>query len=185
MQSVMDRDIDKILITAQEISDKIKEVGAQITEDYKGKDILMIGILKGSVTFMADIMREIGVHTELDFMSVSSYGSAVKSSGVVKINKDLDVPLQGRDVLIVEDILDSGLTLSYLRELLRDRNPASIKIVTLLNKPARRVADIQPDYCCFEIPDEFAVGYGLDYNERYRNLPYVGVLKPEVYTHID
>ena len=126
-------------------------------------------------------MRAVTTHARIDFMSVSSYGSGTKSSGVVKIVKDLDNNVEGYDLLLVEDILDSGLTLSYLRELLRDRHPNSIKIVTLLNKPARRTADIQPDYCCFEVPDEFVVGYGLDFDERYRNLPYVGVLKEEVY----
>lgn len=130
---------------------------------------------------MADLMRAVTTHARIDFMSVSSYGSGTKSSGVVKIVKDLDNNVEGYDLLLVEDILDSGLTLSYLRELLRDRHPNSIKIVTLLNKPARRTADIQPDYCCFEVPDEFVVGYGLDFDERYRNLPYVGVLKEEVY----
>ena len=140
-----------------------------------------MGILKGSVVCMADLMRAVTTHARIDFMSVSSYGSGTKSSGVVKIVKDLDNNVEGYDLLLVEDILDSGLTLSYLRELLRDRHPNSIKIVTLLNKPARRTADIQPDYCCFEVPDEFVVGYGLDFDERYRNLPYVGVLKEEVY----
>ena len=130
---------------------------------------------------MADLMRAVGVHAQIDFMSVSSYGSGTKSSGVVKIIKDLDNNVEGYDLLLVEDILDSGLTLSYLREMLQNRHPNSIKIVTLLNKPARRTADIQPDYCCFDVPDEFVVGYGLDFDERYRNLPYVGVLKEEVY----
>ncbi len=181
MNSIMEQDIKKVLISQEEIQKKIAEVGAQISADYAGKKLLMVGILKGSVVFMSDLMRSVSVHAKIDFMSVSSYGSGVKSSGVVKIIKDLDEALEGYDLLLVEDILDSGLTLSYLRELLRDRHPSSIRIVTLLNKSARRVADIQPDYCCFEVPDEFVVGYGLDYAEQYRNLPYVGVLKEEVY----
>ncbi len=181
MNSIMEQDIKKVLISQEEIQKKIAEVGAQISADYAGKKLLMVGILKGSVVFMSDLMRSVSVHAKIDFMSVSSYGSGVKSSGVVKIIKDLDEALEGYDLLLVEDILDSGLTLSYLRELLRDRHPSSIRIVTLLNKSARRVADIQPDYCCFEVPDEFVVGYGLDYAEHYRNLPYVGVLKEEVY----
>lgn len=181
MNNVMEQDIKKVLISEEEIREKVAEIGARISEDYAGKNLLMVGILKGSVVFMADLMRAVTAHARIDFMSVSSYGSGTKSSGVVKIVKDLDNNVEGYDLLLVEDILDSGLTLSYLRELLRDRHPNSIKIVTLLNKPARRTADIQPDYCCFEVPDEFVVGYGLDFDERYRNLPYVGVLKEEVY----
>ena len=181
MKNVMEQDIKKVLISREEIERKIGEVAEQISQDYADKDLLLVGILKGSVVFLADLMRRLSIHAQIDFMSVSSYGSGTKSSGVVKIIKDLDNSVEGRDVLLVEDILDSGLTLSYLRELLRDRHPNSIRIVTLLNKPARRTADIQPDYCCFDVPDEFVVGYGLDYAERYRNLPYVGVLKEEVY----
>ena len=181
MNNVMEQDIKKVLISEEEIRERVAEIGARISEDYAGKNLLMVGILKGSVVFMADLMLAVTTHARIDFMSVSSYGSGTKSSGVVKIVKDLDNNVEGYDLLLVEDILDSGLTLSYLRELLRDRHPNSIKIVTLLNKPARRTADIQPDYCCFEVPDEFVVGYGLDFDERYRNLPYVGVLKEEVY----
>ena len=181
MINVMEQDIKKVLISEEEIQAKVAEIGARISEDYVGKNLLMVGILKGSVVFMADLMRAVGVHAQIDFMSVSSYGSGTKSSGVVKIIKDLDNNVEGYDLLLVEDILDSGLTLSYLREMLQNRHPNSIKIVTLLNKPARRTADIQPDYCCFDVPDEFVVGYGLDFDERYRNLPYVGVLKEEVY----
>ncbi len=181
MNNVMEQDIKKVLISEEEIRERVAEIGARISEDYAGKNLLMVGILKGSVVFMADLMRAVTAHARIDFMSVSSYGSGTKSSGVVKIVKDLDNNVEGYDLLLVEDILDSGLTLSYLRELLRDRHPNSIKIVTLLNKPARRTADIQPDYCCFEVPDEFVVGYGLDFDERYRNLPYVGVLREEVY----
>lgn len=177
----MKEDILKVLVSEDEISKKVAEIGAKITEDYQGKNLLMVSVLKGSVVFMADLMRSINIFARIDFMSVSSYGSATKTSGVVKIIKDLDLDLQGYDLLLVEDILDSGKTLSYLKEILIQRNPASIKIATLLNKPARREANIQPDYVCFEVPDEFVVGYGLDFNEKYRNLPYIGVLKPEVY----
>jgi len=178
----MEQDILKVLVSEEELAQKVKELGAQISRDYAGKNLLMVGVLKGSVIFMADLMRAVTIHTNIDFMSVSSYGSGVKTSGVVKIIKDLDVPLDGVDLLLVEDILDSGLTLHYLREILLKRNPKSIKIVTLLDKPERRKADIRPDYFGFQVPDEFVVGYGLDYAECYRNLPFVGVLKPEVYS---
>ena len=178
----MQDDILKVLLSQQEIADKVCEIGKQITKDYEGKNLLMVSVLKGSVVFMADLMRAADTPARIDFMSVSSYGSGTKTSGVVKIVKDLDMNLEGYDLLLVEDILDSGKTLFYLREILQKRNPASIRIATLLNKPARREADIVPDYSCFEVPDEFVVGYGLDYAEKYRNLPYIGVLKPEVYT---
>ena len=178
----MQDDILKVLLSQQEIADKVCEIGKQITKDYEGKNLLMVSVLKGSVVFMADLMRAVDTLARIDFMSVSSYGSGTKTSGVVKIVKDLDMNLEGYDLLLVEDILDSGKTLFYLREILQKRNPASIRIATLLNKPARREADIVPDYSCFEVPDEFVVGYGLDYAEKYRNLPYIGVLKPEVYT---
>ena len=178
----MQDDILKVLLSQQEIADKVCEIGKQITKDYEGKNLLMVSVLKGSVVFMAALMRAVDTPARIDFMSVSSYGSGTKTSGVVKIVKDLDMNLEGYDLLLVEDILDSGKTLFYLREILQKRNPASIRIATLLNKPARREADIVPDYSCFEVPDEFVVGYGLDYAEKYRNLPYIGVLKPEVYT---
>ena len=178
----MQDDILKVLLSQQEIAEKVCEIGKQITKDYEGKNLLMVSVLKGSVVFMADLMRAVDTPVRIDFMSVSSYGSGTKTSGVVKIVKDLDMNLEGYDLLLVEDILDSGKTLFYLREILQKRNPASIRIATLLNKPARREADIVPDYSCFEVPDEFVVGYGLDYAEKYRNLPYIGVLKPEVYT---
>ena len=178
----MQDDILKVLLSQQEIADKVCEIGKQITKDYEGKNLRMVSVLKGSVVFMADLMRAVDTPARIDFMSVSSYGSGTKTSGVVKIVKDLDMNLEGYDLLLVEDILDSGKTLFYLREILQKRNPASIRIATLLNKPARREADIVPDYSCFEVPDEFVVGYGLDYAEKYRNLPYIGVLKPEVYT---
>lgn len=178
----MNNDILKVLITEEEIQAKVAELGAIISRDYAGKTPLLVGILKGSAIFMSDLMRQITIPVTIDFMSVSSYGAGVKSSGVVKILKDLDVLLEGRHVLIVEDILDSGLTLHYLRGVLQQRNPASIKIVTILDKPERRSVSIASDYCGFVVPDEFVVGYGLDYNQIYRNLPYVGVLKPEVYS---
>ncbi len=178
----MQDDILKVLLSEEEIDAKVKEIGKQITQDYQDKNLLMVSVLKGSVVFMADLMRSVNCHARIDFMSVSSYGNGTKTSGVVKIIKDLDLDLEGYDLLLVEDILDSGKTLYYLREILRERKPASIRIATLLNKPARREAEIVPDYSCFEVPDEFVVGYGLDYAEKYRNLPYIGVLKPEVYS---
>lgn len=177
----MKEDILKVLISEQEIAQKVAQLGVQISKDYAGKKLLVLGVLKGSFVFMADLMRQITIPCQIDFMAVSSYSSGVKTSGVVKIIKDIDIDPLDFDILIVEDILDSGLTLSYLKDLLVQRNASSIHIATLLDKPARRVADIKPDYTCFEVPDEFVVGYGLDYAEKYRNLPYVGVLKPEVY----
>ena len=170
--------IHKTLISEEQIQKRIVELGLQISNDYRGKELLMISVLKGSVVFMADLMRAISIPVRIDFMSVSSYGSGVKTTGVVKIIKDLDIPLAGYELLIVEDILDSGKTLSYLREILESRGPNSIRIVTLLDKPERREVDVKPDYLGFVVPDEFVVGYGLDYDEHYRNLPYVAVLKP-------
>lgn len=178
----MDKDILNVLISQEELEAKVKELGAAISRDYAGKNLLMVSVLKGSVVFMADLMRAISIPAQIDFMSVSSYGSGVKSSGVVKILKDLDASLEGKDLLLVEDILDSGLTLQYLREFLSKRGTSSIKIATLLDKPEGRKADIHADYIGFQVPDKFVVGYGLDYDEKYRNLPYVGVLKPEVYS---
>lgn len=177
----MVNDIKQILISEEEIQAKVKEIGKQISQDYQGKNLMMVSVLKGSVLFMADLMRAIDIHVAIDFMAVSSYGSGTKTSGVVRIIKDLDMPLEDYDILIVEDILDSGLTLSYLLEYIGRKNPKSIKIATLLDKPERRRVDVYPDYKCFSMPDEFVVGYGLDYAEKYRNLPFVGVLKPEVY----
>lgn len=177
----MKSDILKALITEEELHRKVAELGKKISEDYQGKNLLMVSVLKGSVVFMADLMREVTVPCEIDFMCVSSYGSGVKTSGVVKIIKDLDINLKDRDLLIVEDILDSGMTLSYIKTMLEQRGTRSIKICTLLDKPERRQADIKADYSCFHVPDEFVVGYGLDYDEKYRNLPYVGILKPEIY----
>ncbi len=175
------KDIKSILITREQLAEKVAEMGEQITRDYRDKNLLMVSVLKGSVVFMADLMRSIGIPAGIDFMAVSSYGSGAKTSGVVKIVKDLDVKLEDRDLLLVEDILDSGMTLEYLKRVLSSRTPKSIRVATLLDKPERRRVDIRPDYVGFAIPDEFVVGYGLDYNEKYRNLPFVGALKPEVY----
>lgn len=182
MNDNMNEDMLRVLLSKEEIHAKVQEMGKKLTEDYKGKNLLLVTVLKGAVVFLADLMREIDVPAEIDFMVVSSYGSGVKSSGVVKIVKDLDIPLKDKDILIVEDILDSGMTLSYIKDLLQSRGPRSIQIATLLDKPARRKVDLQADYVGFEVPDEFVVGYGLDFDERYRNLPYIGILKPEVYS---
>ncbi len=178
----MKNDICRVLISEEQLKEKVTELGTQISRDYEGKKLLLVSILKGSVVFMADLMRAITIPARIDFMSVSSYGSGVKTSGVVKIIKDLDLNLDGYDVLIVEDILDSGMTLSYLVELLKSRNPASVEICSLLDKPERHKVEIALKYKGFTIPDEFVVGYGLDYAEKYRNLPYVGILDPNVYS---
>lgn len=177
----MYKDLSEVLISEDQILEKVKELGKQISLDYKDKNLLLISVLKGSFIFMADLMRAIDVECAVDFMALSSYGSGVKTSGVVKITKDLDMPIENYDVLIVEDILDSGLTLKYTLRLLSKRNPASLKVCTLLDKPARRQADVRADYKGFEIEDKFIVGYGLDYGEKYRNLKDIGVLKSEVY----
>lgn len=174
-------DIEKVLITEEELKEIIKRLGKQITEDYKDKNLLVVSVLKGSVMVMADLLREIKLPLRIDFMAVSSYGSGTTTSGTVKIIKDLDINLAGYDLLIVEDILDSGVTLSNLKQILLTRGPASVKICTLLDKPERRKADIVADYVGAQIPDAFVVGYGLDYDEKYRNLPYVGILSPSVY----
>ena len=179
----MENDILKVLISEEALQQKVRELGAQISRDYAGspRKLLVLGVLKGSFVFMADLIRQITVPCQVEFMAVSSYHAGVKSSGVVKIIKDIDIDPQDIDILIVEDILDSGLTLKYLKDLLLQRHASNIRIATLLDKPARRAADIKADYSGFEIPDDFVVGYRLDYAESYRNLPYVGVLKPEVY----
>lgn len=177
----MTQDISKILISEDALREKVKELGAAISRDYAGKKLLVLGVLKGSFVFMADLIRSITVPCQVEFMAVSSYHSGVKTSGVVKILKDIDINPEDFNILVVEDILDSGLTLSYLRDLLMQRGASDLRIATLLDKPARRKADISPDYCGFEVPDEFLVGYGLDYAEQYRNLPYVGILDPSVY----
>ncbi len=168
----------RVLIPEQEVDEKVKEIGKRISEDYAGKSVHLICVLKGGVFFTCELAKRISVPVSLDFMSVSSYGSGTESSGVVKIVKDLDEPLAGKHVLIVEDIIDSGRTLSYLIEILKQRNPADIRICTLLDKPSRRVKkEVQVDYTCFSIPDEFVVGYGLDHDQKYRNLPYIGVVE--------
>ena len=173
--------IARVLLTEEEIQRKVAEMAAEISKDYEDKQLLLVGILKGSMVFMADLMRRLSINAKIDFMSVSSYGSSTVSSGQVRIILDLKRPIENYDLLLVEDILDSGLTLKYLKELLMQRHASDIRIATLLDKPARRAADIQADYTCFEVPDEFVVGYGLDYAQQYRNMPYIGVLKPEVY----
>lgn len=165
------------LISEEDVAAKVKEIGAQITKDYEGKAVHLICVLKGGVFFTCELAKRIEVPVSLDFMSVSSYGDDTKSSGVVKIIKDLDESIEGKDVLIVEDIIDSGRTLSYLIEVLKQRNPASIRLCTLLDKPERRVKDVKVDYVCFNIPDKFVVGYGLDYAQKYRNLPFIGVVE--------
>ena len=177
----MKNDILKVLISEDEIKSKVKEMGAQISKDYKGKNPVLISILKGAVVFMSDIMREIDIYCDIDFMVVSSYGSGIKTSGIVKIVKDLEVDIANRDVIIIEDILDSGKTLHYITAILKARNPKSIEICTLLDKPERHEVDVDIKYTGFITPNEFVIGYGLDYDERYRNLPYIGVLKPEIY----
>lgn len=177
----MKNDIEKVLITEEELQSKIKELAVQLENDYEDKFPLAVGVLKGALPFMSDLLKRMDTHLEMDFMDVSSYGNSTVSSGEVKIVKDLNASVEGRDVLIIEDIIDSGLTLSYLAELFRYRKAKSVRIVTLLDKPTGRKVDIKPDYAGFIVPDAFVVGYGLDYAERYRNLPYIGVLKPEIY----
>lgn len=174
-------DIKEVLYTEEQIQSKIEELGGIISQAYEGKNPLVICVLKGAFIFMGDLVKRVTVPLEIDFMAVSSYGQSTQSSGVVKIIKDLDVSVENRDVLIVEDIIDSGLTLSYLIDILKRRNANSVKIVTLFDKPARRTVDLVPDYSGFVLPDSFIVGYGLDYAEKYRNLPFIGVLKEEVY----
>lgn len=174
-------DVSEVVLSEQDIKDIVARMGKEITADYKDKNPLVVAVLKGAVVFTADIMRAIDCPIAIDFMAVSSYGDGVKSSGVVRIVKDLDTKIEGRDVLIVEDILDSGLTLTYLLKNLASRNPASLTVATLLRKKTKVQADVDCAYVGFECPDQFIVGYGLDYAERYRNLPYIGVLKPEVY----
>jgi hypoxanthine phosphoribosyltransferase len=173
---LQDERIGEILVQADELQHRIREMAAEVSRDYAGKDLLLIGVLKGAVFFLADLMRQLDIPCEVDFMAVASYGSSTDSSGVVRILKDLDAPLEGRDVLIVEDIVDSGLTLQYLMRTLEARGPASLEVCALLTKPERRKVEMPARYVGFEIPDKFAIGYGLDYAERYRNLPYVAAL---------
>lgn len=177
----LEKDISEVLYSEEQLKAKVAELGAAITRDYQGKAPILVSVLRGSYIFMADLTRAIDLHCTVDFMAVSSYGAGTTSSGQVKIIKDLSGPIDGKDLIIVEDILDSGNTLYYLRDVLAARKPASIAICTLLDKPERRVQPIKADYAGFEVPDAFVVGYGLDYAEKYRNLPYIGVLKPEIY----
>ena len=177
------QDLDRILVTKEEIARKVKELGKRIADDYAGKSPVMVCILKGACVFFTDLIREIPLPLTTDFMAISSYGSATKTSGVVRILKDLDKDILGKDVIIVEDIVDTGITLNYLMKILIQRGAASLKIAALLDKTARRkVPDLQVDYVCFDIPDAFVVGYGLDYDQKYRNLPDIGILSPRIYT---
>lgn len=178
---MMDNDVKEVLIDQETLQNRIKELGEKISKDYVGKDLLLICVLKGAVLFMADLAQNIDIPLEMDFMDVSSYGDSTQSSGVVKIIKDLDASIEGKDLLIVEDIVDSGLTLSYLVDLLKGRGVRSLKICSLLDKPTGRIGQVDINYTGFEVPDAFVVGYGLDYSEKYRNLPYIGVLKEEIY----
>lgn len=177
----MHQDIAEILISEEEIRAKVAELGEQITRDYQSKNVLLLGTLKGAVPFIADLARAIPLPLEIDYMAISSYGNSTRSRGVVRILKDLEGPIDQKDVLIVEDIIDSGLTLHYLMDVLRQRRPLSLRVCTLLDKGRERVKSVHVDYRGFEIPDRFVVGYGLDYAQRYRNLPYIGILKPSVY----
>ena len=177
----MHNDVERCLISGAQIAERVAELGERLSEDYQGKNLVIVGILKGAIVFLSDLIREISIPLYLDFMAVSSYGSSTQSSGVVRILKDLDKSIENKDVLIVEDIIDSGLTLKYLVENLEARYPNSVKVCTLLDKPARRKTQVSIDYNGFTIPDEFAVGYGLDYNDNYRNLPGVYVLKEKIY----
>jgi len=177
----MHSDIESVLLSAEQIDSKVSEIAEAINRDYAGMEPIVISVLKGSFIFMADLVRKFNFKCTVDFMSVSSYGDGTSTSGRARISKDLDMDIAGKDVIIVEDILDSGVTLSYLMEVLGARKPASISICTLLDKPSRRKAQVWAKYSCFEVPDAFVVGYGLDYAQKYRNLPYIGILKPEVY----
>ena len=177
----MKNDVKEILYSAEDLALRIKEIGEQISIDYKGKDLVLIGVLKGSVMFMADLMKAISIPCSMDFMAVSSYGNSTTTSGVVRILKDLDDEIEGKDVLIIEDIIDSGITLKYLMEYLKRRNPESVEIACLLNKPERRRVEIEVRYIGFDVPDYFLIGFGLDFAQKYRNLPYIGILKEEIY----
>ena len=179
-QTEVEAGVGKVLIDEQRLQERIRELGRELSQDYAGRELLLVGVLKGAVFFMADLMRNLSVPCEIDFMAISSYGAATDSSGVVRILKDLDINIEGRHVLVVEDIIDSGLTLSYLLRNLESREPASLEICALLTKPDRREIDVPVRYVGFEIPNEFVIGYGLDFAERYRNLPYVAVLHPDL-----
>ena len=178
---MLEKDILEVLFSEEQLDRRVREIAAQIEKDYEGKEIMLISVLRGSFVFMADLCRRIDLPCTLDFMSVSSYGKGTSSSGQVQITKDLSSDISGKHIIVVEDILDSGNTLSYLLKLLEQRNPASIRLCTLLDKPERRVKQVEVHYSGFTIPDAFVVGYGLDYAEKYRNMPYIGILKPEVY----
>ena len=175
-------DIDEILVSKKQIDDKVSELGARISRDYEGKELVLVGVLKGGFVFLADLMRKISIPVDMDLIAVSSYGSATESSGVVRIIKDIDVDVEGKHVLIVEDLVDTGLTLRHLKDLFRTRNPLSVKICTAFDKPSRRKVDIEVEYAGIEVPDKFIVGYGLDYAGKYRNIPEVCTLKPDVYS---
>ncbi len=177
----MNKDIEKILVTEEELAEITKKLGEQITRDYAGKKLLIVGVLKGSIYFLTDLSRHIDLPCQIDFIQASSYGSSTVSSGVIKITKDIAEDLTGFDVLLVEDILDTGKTLKHIHDMLIKRNPESIAVITLLDKPSRREADIHADYVGVDVPNAFVVGYGLDYDQFYRNLPYIGILKEEVY----
>ncbi|MDZ7794801.1 MAG: hypoxanthine phosphoribosyltransferase [Spirochaetia bacterium] len=177
----MHDDVKEVLFSAEELEKRVKELGEQITADYKGKELLVIGVLKGANVFLADLVRRIELPLEIDFIAAASYGSSTESSGVVRLMKDLDYPIENRHVVLVEDLIDTGLTLHYLAENLKARLPASFQICTLLDKPERRKVPMEVDYKGFDIPDEFIVGYGIDFNQKYRNLSYIATLKPEVY----
>ncbi|HDQ14940.1 MAG TPA: hypoxanthine phosphoribosyltransferase [Sediminispirochaeta sp.] len=179
---MLEKDVKDILFDEPALARRVAELGRRIEEDYRGRELLVIGVLKGANVFLGDLIRQIGLDLEVDFIAASSYGNATESSGVVRILKDLDYPIEGRHVLLIEDLIDTGLTLQYLAENFRSRGPASLKICTLLDKPERRKVDITVDYKGFDIPDEFIVGYGIDYSQKYRNLPYIATLKPSVYS---
>jgi hypoxanthine phosphoribosyltransferase len=178
----VEKDLARVIVTPEQIKTRVKELGAQISRDYAGKNLLMIGILKGAFIFMSDLVRNLDIPVETDFMAVTSYGTATESSGVVRILMDLERSIEGRHIMVVEDVVDTGLTLKYLLENLKARKPASIKVATFLDKPDRRRVQVEPDYNGYVVSDDFLVGYGLDYSEKYRNLPYVAVLKREVYS---
>ncbi|MBM6926157.1 hypoxanthine phosphoribosyltransferase [Pseudoflavonifractor phocaeensis] len=181
MEYMLDKDVERVLFSEEELRERVAQIAAQIDADYAGKEPLLVSVLRGSFVFMADLVRQIHVPCTVDFMAVSSYGKGASSSGQVKIIKDLSEQIEGKDLIVVEDILDSGNTLSYLLQLLQARKPASVRLCTLLDKPSRRVKEVEVNYSGFSIPDYFVVGYGLDYAEKYRNLPYIGVLKPSIY----
>ena len=181
-KSMMDQDMLKVLYSEEQIRTRVQEMGDALYEQFKDRNPLFLGVLKGSFIFMADIVRACQIKSDIEFIAVSSYQNGTSSSGVVQITHDLQQDITGREIVVIEDILDSGLTLSYIKELLESRGPRSIRIATLLDKPSRRKVDLQADYIGFSVPDEFVIGYGLDYDEKYRNLPYIGILKPEVYS---